>query len=1042
MEQYYLNNRNRRKLLKKKKKNSVELDSLNRGVKRVSLVFLVVTILNILLAAGFFVLALLTQKTIFILLLAIVFILFVAFVAMTVMFYAKYSLSPYFNSLYNTTKSNYNKLTNFESDLSYYEDGTFVKEFVDLNHQIDQINALLNTSMIVPTEINYDKLDLDYINPSDNRLIDLECFVKRHKDFILQAELFRNALFTFFYEDGDEFTGDEIYENLYNHILEEFDEEGILIAKDEKRTGYIVFLPFIDSLTCFEQRLKKVTDNSTFMIHEAGGTKIATCKAAAVIYPYSDIKDLIPDLRYAIRQSKGVNVYLPERYNAANRNFYHTSLNLNNISKMFEALSKTKIDLDEVAKTKANFLKNMKNLAEHMGFESFGVAIYNENKHRFDVEYEDSQEDQRPLFKDVGYIDEELVNLIDKYSDSDASLYFYKRSVLNPELGEKLDVYAIKCGYFYIVKTANGIENFIYFVNRDKERIIVNAYDKESLEVFSAFVAEFSRQIRSETDVHIAERRYRSVMRLTDHNLYSVDRNTYELVELSDGLIDAVGEIQKGDTCYKKLYGLDKPCKDCPLIAKVKKTSKIGKRNYMTSLILERKKDEYPSLLLSPLGKEENAKAYNRYDSQLLIHSAYGLVERLDNLFLSKSRGYVLFLKIDNFDDLLEREGEEGTQSRLRYFFKNYRHNHKYGDGEVYVYRDNIFAFIFPEEGRLDILNRAESIYEISQRKYDEKDEYEITLKCTYIGLEYPSTHNDRIEFFRYFEKYLKDNKKVFNQELFLLPDTNYVRMVSREKFIVSLLDNALQSGNISVKYLPEVKGDATKILGAELLLRLTDKYSNTSLSPYEFIPVASKNNRIGKITNYLIKHIGEIYQKYGLSAFKLAGLKYLSLNVDTTYFNDGEFLDNIASLVDSFHLPKGFIRFEFNEDDIAQNVALLGNVIPKIKQLDILLIADNYTGRYISIDEIKELGFTTIKTSRSLIKDLEKDPTTIAGVKSIIESINEYGLNYCLVGIENKLQYQMIREIDEEFTAEGYYFYEPLDLDVLLDKLRATLIK
>ena len=69
------------------------------------------------------------------------------------------------------------------------------------------------------------------------------------------------------------------------------------------------------------------------------------------------------------------------------------------------------------------------------------------------------------------------------------------------------------------------------------------------------------------------------------------------------------------------------------------------------------------------------------------------------------------------------------------------------------------------------------------------------------------------------------------------------------------------------------------------------------------------------------------------------------------------------------------------------------------------------------------------------------EDPSRISSLKSIIDSINEFGLDYCLVGLETKLQYQIISEIDPDFTAEGYYFYEPLDLEILLDKLRQTIV-
>ena len=182
------------------------------------------------------------------------------------------------------------------------------------------------------------------------------------------------------------------------------------------------------------------------------------------------------------------------------------------------------------------------------------------------------------------------------------------------------------------------------------------------------------------------------------------------------------------------------------------------------------------------------------------------------------------------------------------------------------------------------------------------------------------------------------------------------------------------------------------------------------------------------------------MYQKYGLTAFKIAGLRSISLNVDTSFFEDSEFLSKIDELMASFHFPKGFLHFEFNERDIAENIDNFRDVFERINKMNIVLVADNYTGKYISIDRLKEMGFTTLKLSRSLIIDLEKDPTKISGVKGIIDTINEHGLNYYFVGVESKLQYQMLAEIDENLMAEGYYFYEPLDLDVLLDKIRQNI--
>jgi hypothetical protein len=156
-------------------------------------------------------------------------------------------------------------------------------------------------------------------------------------------------------EEG--FLEDDDYKNLYNAIIEEFNDDNLLLAKDEKKFGYLVFLPFIDSLSCLEERLNKLSERCIVTKHEAGGTAVAVCKVACVIYPYSDIKDILPDLRYAARQEKDVNVYLPKRLNKVDKHIYHTSLNLNNVSHLFEYLSKTRIESDSVSKAKDSFHK-------------------------------------------------------------------------------------------------------------------------------------------------------------------------------------------------------------------------------------------------------------------------------------------------------------------------------------------------------------------------------------------------------------------------------------------------------------------------------------------------------------------------------------------------------------------------------------------------------------------------------------------------------------------------------------------------------------
>ena len=1016
-----------------------KLKNIQDSAKVYIVIALAISTAIIIATAALFVVFLLTENKLFVLISSILFVLYISFMVFTIVFGGRRASSMVISNLFERTNENYYRLANLRQNLVHY-DQEGIKEFKELNEKIDTINSTFTKTVYTNIDHIYQYLDLEYTNENDTHLISLDSFTKHHKHFVLNGEAFRNGFAFFYYEanNADEM-GEDFYDRLYKSIKDEFSDVNYLAAKDEKRFGYLVFLPNIDSLSYFKERIQKVARASIVSKHEAGGTLVMECHVAAVIYPYSDIEDILPDLRYAVRQGKAINLYTPERFNKANIQLYHTSLNHNNISKIFEQLAKEKIDVDDYVKSKQALQRVLKSLGEHIGFETVGIGLFDEHKEKFLIDYEYTREGFEPIFLEQKEMDINFVHALLEHMDADGTYFFSKRSSTNDEIGKYLDLYGIESGFFAVVMSGNKPRTIIYYLNKTMTNFFVTSYDRESLMIFSNSISTFSKQIAEEMESHEAERRYRSVLRLTDTNIYVVHRDDYTLYDISDGLMDAFGQYQRGDKCYKHLYGLDEPCKDCPLLKNNKKLSTVGKRQYITSMILNRKKEEYPTMLMTPSQEGETDKTFNRYDPQLLIHSFYGLNERMNNLFLAKNRGYVLFLSIDNYDDLLEKYGEEGYQNRLRFFFKNYRHHKKFGEGEVYVYAADKFAIVLPEEGRVDILNRSETIFNISTTKYNEEDKDEERLKCTYIGFEYPASYNNAQEFFRNVNRYYKDNNKLLGEENFILPDTNYIRVVSRERFILSLLDEGIKGESLSLKYLPEVKSPANKIVGAEILLRLTDKYRNEVLSPFEFIPVASRNNKIATITNYLINRVGETYQKYGYSAFKLAGLRSISLNIDTTYFEDEDFLHQIEALINKFHFQKGFLRFEFNERDIADHYQLLKTAAKTLTNLDILLTVDNYTGAFISIDKCKELGFTNIKISRQFIVDMAKDQSRITAIKQIVASIKDFGLNYCYVGIENKLQHQLITEINEEFLAQGYYYFEPMDIDVLLDKLRLS---
>ncbi|MBQ8142554.1 MAG: EAL domain-containing protein [Bacilli bacterium] len=949
----------------------------------------------------------------------------------------------FYINMYVNTKNNLKKIYDFNGQLDKYKND-HIFEYQELNNYIDKVNLLFDRSILVTSAPDYKGIPLVYTDPSDKRMVTMESLEQNYRFLILNAEFYRNA-FMFFSITSDQVK--EIDPDCFHDLLvllkQNFTEPGTLICEYMERNGYLVYLPYIDSMKRLERRLNNIARDGIYIQHETNDSIILKTRVTLIVYPYSGIEEIFSDLRYALRQSKDVNIYLPDRLNQVSKILYHTTLNLNNIAKIYEKLSNIPHNDQRISHVKKSIFSLMSELANFLQFDVAGYAAIDKLEQRYEVEYEASsvEEGSRFVFQSDGVIGKDFVEGLAKELDGDHTFVFSSSNAVNPEFKDFLDIYGIESGFFFVTFGEKGPYSIIYFLNKGKQKYLDN-YSRETLLVFSSNVSQFSRNLLEQERVVRAERRLRLLLRSTNYNMYSIERESHILTQISEGLSEAFGPLVLGEKCYKKFYGMDKPCPDCPLTKEGRKTSLIKQTKYMTSLTLERAHNSDVTLLMTPYMNNDYDFSTNRYDHDLLIHSFFSFKERLDQLFIAKSRGYILLITIDNMDELLNKYGEEGYQVRLRTFFRQYQNDPKVGNAEIYSFRHDMFAFAFIEEGRLDILDKSETIYEIEQKTYDKDDKDEVKILSTFIAFEAPLTYDSSEAFIRNMNQYLAYNYAKRNRSLFVLPASNYEREISKEKFILALIDDALARNALSLKLLPEVKYSTKRITGAEILMRLTDPYRNRAISPLDFIRIAVKTNRISAISHYLIDEVGDMYSSYGKTTFKLAGLTTLGVNMDMSFFEDKQFIDQVQEMLKEYKLPKGFLCFEFTERDFANNLTKLSTYVEMLRSMNITLVIDQYTGKFTSLERVKQYGFTDVKISREIVSQITKDKARLDELSDLIHLIKDMGLKYKLVGVEDKFSAQLIDDIDPEFVAEGYYFYEPLELNDLLEKLKVTIAK
>ncbi len=463
--------------------------------------------------------------------------------------------------------------------------------------------------------------------------------------------------------------------------------------------------------------------------------------------------------------------------------------------------------------------------------------------------------------------------------------------------------------------------------------------------------------------------------------------------------------------------------------------SESGKKVAETSLFLNEKESRSTNMLVHLLKNGEmSAEPFHK---DLLICSFSSLAERLEGYYSIADRGNLLLLRIDNMDDVLSGNGPDLSMLILRNFISRVRGTEPHEEN-IFYYNSHCIAILFPHAGQIDVVDECEKIYELSKQPIT-VGKKSIILKLTYLVTPYPSGYPTPQDYLRNVDRFYEDGQYKAGLDLIYFSDSSYVRSASRTAFMLSVIESQFGNSTYSVKMQPMVSAADRKIFGAEFLLRIADDYRKIVFNADELVRVAVANNKISLITRALLNDVASVYEQYGAAIFRILGFRRLSLNTDYSFFSDPNFFKEMDDLVTRMHMPKGFVGLEVPEQDISNHLSEFQAMKKQLSDLDASLVCDRYSGRYLSMKVLKKLGFNEIKIDRWAVNHIDTDQSKLNNIRQLLEEAKEAGVKVTLVGVENSDQFRLIKSIDPDCYVQGYYFYQPLDKNALIDAIRDT---
>ena len=249
------------------------------------------------------------------------------------------------------------------------------------------------------------------------------------------------------------------------------------------------------------------------------------------------------------------------------------------------------------------------------------------------------------------------------------------------------------------------------------------------------------------------------------------------------------------------------------------------------------------------------------------------------------------------------------------------------------------------------------------------------------------------------------------------------------EKHIESHIEEAIAEKQVKVYLQPNVRGITQRVCGAEALSRWIDpKYG--MIYPGDFISVLEKTLKIHLLDLYVFR---EICKNLGERLERKETVFPISLNFSRLDFNIGDFLDQLESIVEQYHVPKNLLHIEVTESVVMHNEGYMKYVVKKLHELGYQVWMDDFGSGYSSLNLLKEFEFDTFKIDMRFLSDMGKKSLII--IYSILYMAKEIGIHTVAEGVETEEQFRFLKHAGCE-RMQGYYFGRPEPMENWLSDL------
>ncbi len=255
----------------------------------------------------------------------------------------------------------------------------------------------------------------------------------------------------------------------------------------------------------------------------------------------------------------------------------------------------------------------------------------------------------------------------------------------------------------------------------------------------------------------------------------------------------------------------------------------------------------------------------------------------------------------------------------------------------------------------------------------------------------------------------------------------DFDRAVQQRFQMLRDLRDALEKGQLTVYYQPQLDLKNGKIIGAEALIRWwkpdNSKKGGVFIPPNDFIPVAEQSGLIVPIGEWVMTTActtaKEWKDKYGIDA-------RIAVNVSAAQFMQGNLVEFVQKTLNETGLAANKLELEVTESVFMEDMTHTIQTLQNLHALGIELAIDDFGTGYSSLSYLRQFPIDRLKIDQSFIRNALNNQDDASIARTIVALGHALNLKVIAEGVETKDHetFLLAQGCDE---VQGYRYSKPV---------------